>query len=85
MKTLAIVQIILGALVVGSLLVFVIWIEPGFYHIRLPVDDSGLVKEVFLNPGRNIPMRTWETVSFLLGLAVLGCGIAQFVKARGKG
>jgi len=59
----------------------VVWIEPGFYHFRIP-GEGGTVREVFANPGRNIPMRAFEATYLVLGLSVLGCGIAQFVKAR---
>ena len=83
MKTLAIAQIILGVLSLDSLLGFNIWVEPGFYHIQLPpMEGSDLTTKIFFNPGRNIPMRSWQTVSFVLALSVLGCGITQFLKVR---
>ena len=81
---LAIAQIVLGVLSVGALLGFSVWVEPGFYHVQLPaIEGSNVVTEVFSNPGRNIPMISWKGVSLVIGLSVLGFGIAQFVKAKG--
>ena len=80
---LSIAQMVLGALIVGSLVAFTGWVEPGFYHIKLPPEvGSNIPTEILLNPGWNIPMMTWRAVSFVLGLSVLGCGIAQYLKAR---
>ncbi len=84
MKKLAVAQIILGVLSLGSLLGFVIWVEPGIWHIQLPPTEGGdLIKEIFLNPGWNIRMRAWQAVSLVLALSVTGCGIAQYIRARG--
>ena len=81
---LAIVQIVLGVFILASLGGFAVWVEPGFYHIRIPsTGENGIITDIFLNPGQNIPMIIWMAVYFVLGLSVLGCGIAQFVKARG--
>ena len=82
MKKLAIAQMVLGLLIIGSLLAFVIWIEPGFYHVELLNKEGIPIGAVFFNPGRNIRMRAFETVYLVLGLSVLGCGIAQFVKSK---
>ncbi|MFC1918739.1 hypothetical protein ACFLUN_00850 [Chloroflexota bacterium] len=82
MKRLAIVQIILGALIISSLVAFVIWIEPSFYHVEFFNEEGIRTGGVFFNPGRNIRMRAFETVYLVLGLSVLGCGIAQFVKSK---
>jgi len=80
---LAVAQIVLGSLILASLFGFAVWVEPGFYHFRIPsAEGSGVITEVFLNPGRNIPMITWMTVHLVLGLSVLSCGIAQFVKVK---
>jgi len=81
---LAIAQIVLGALIMASLFWFTAWVEPGFTHIRIPSAEGGdVITDIFLNPGRNVPMRSWMAVYLALGLAVLGCGIAQYLKARG--
>jgi len=81
---LAIAQMTLGLLIIGSLFAFAVWIEPGFY--RMPIlNEAGIVTGVaFFNPGRNISMMSWMTVYLALGLAVLGCGITQYLKARAK-
>jgi len=80
---LAVVQMVLGAFIVASLFWFTAWVEPGFTHIQIPpTEDSNIVTDIFLNPGRNIPMRSWMLVYLVLGISVLGCGIAQFVKAK---
>ena len=81
---LAVVQMVLGVLIVASLFGFIAWVEPGFTHIQIPpAEGSNVVTEIFLNPGRNIPMMSWTAVCLVLGLSVLGCGIAQFVKVKG--
>ena len=81
---LAIAQMVLGVFILASLFGFAAWVEPGFAHIRIPSAEGGnVITDIFLNPGRNIPMVIWSAVYFVLGLSVLGCGIAQFVKARG--
>jgi len=80
---LAITQMTLGLLIIGSLFAFAVWIEPGFYHVEI-LNEAGIVTGgAFFNPGRNIPMRTWQAIYLVLGLSVLGCGIAQYLKARG--
>jgi len=81
---LAIAQIVLGVFILASLFGFATWVEPGFTHIRIPSAEGGdVITDIFLNPGRNIPMIIWTSVYLLLGLSVLGCGIAQYLKARG--
>ena len=80
---LAILQIILGVSILVSLLGFAIWIEPSFTHIRIPsAGGDDIARDIFLNPGRNIPMIIWMAVYCVLGLSVLGCGIAQFVNEK---
>ena len=81
---LAIAQIVLGVFILASLFGFAAWVEPSFTHIRIPSAEGGdVITKIFLNPGRNIPMRSWMVVYLVLGLSVLGCGIAQFVKVKG--
>ena len=82
---LAIAQMVLGVLILASLFWFGAWVEPSFTHIRIPpAEGSSVVTEIFRNPGRNIPMMSWIALYLVLGLAVLGCGIAQYLKARVK-
>ena len=69
----------------ASLFWFGACVEPSFTHIRIPAaEGSNVVTEIFRNPGRNIPMMSWMALYLVLGLAVLGCGIAQYLKARVK-
>ena len=83
MKKLAVTQMVLGALAVASLVGFVIWVEPHFYHVLIPpVEGSDIGYGMFFNPGRNISMRTWQTVYLALGISVIGCGVVQYRKAR---
>ena len=81
---LAIAQMALGVIIIASLFGFTAWVQPGLNHISLPAAEDGTITEVFLNPGRNIPMLTWISVYLVLGLSVLACGIAQYLKERGR-
>ena len=78
---LAVTQIVLGALIVGSLVWFIGWVEwdYGSYTIL----REGIEVEMLHLPGWMVRMISWKAASFVLGLGVLGCGMAQFVKARG--
>lgn len=64
---LAIAQMVLGALIVGSYVASIVATSAAF------TTDEGYRLIYF----------PWFNVSLVLGLAVLGCGIAQFLKARG--
>jgi predicted phage tail protein len=82
MKKLAIAQIVLGILVIGSLIYWVSWVSTG-YHIHegiFPSDNSTIRIMGLLKP--NPLMDAWTIVYFMLGLSVLGCGITQYFKAR---
>ena len=83
MKKLAIAQIVLGVLVVGSLIFWVSWVSAGYLYAEGTVPGTDIHVGVFGNPGRAILRETWQYIYFTLGLSVLGCGIAQFVKAKG--
>jgi hypothetical protein len=78
---LAISQIILGALVAVFSLIVTIQAFPT--EFTLPVDESGIEHALFTYP----PLTLAHVSAFLalfLGLAVVGCGIAQLIKARGS-
>ena len=78
---LAIAQIVLGVLIVGSLVWFIGWVEWEYgSYTKLDKDVEVVIHPL---PGWIIRMISWKVASFLLGLSVLGCGIAQFIKARG--
>ncbi len=75
-----IVQIVLGALVLTSLVVFLLWAEPSWGQ-RSVIRD-GIEVTMQHRPGW-VPLQiVWKAVSFLLGLAVTGLGIARFRKLR---
>ncbi len=83
MTKLAIAQIVLGILVVGSLFAWMVWISLG-YHIRegiIPGSDTVIRSIGLIKP--NPLLDVWAVVYPILGLSVFGCGIAQFVKVKG--
>ena len=77
----AITQIVLGVVIVGSLVWFIGWIELDYGSYTKLVESVGEV-EVHPLPGWIMRLIFWKVVSFILGLAVLGVGIAQFINAR---
>jgi len=82
-KKLAIVQIILGALVVGSFIYWGDWISSGYHTREGIVPDGYIVRELpLLAP--NPALDAWSILYPVLGLAVLGCGIAQYLRTGGK-
>ncbi len=78
---LAITQIVLGVLIVGSLVWFIGWVEWDYGSFTKLIRDIEV--EFHPLPGWTMRLISWKVVSFMLGLSVLGCGIAQFIKARG--
>ena len=80
MKKLADTQIVLGAFIIGLLVWFIGWIEYDYSPITKLYQDVEVVMRP--SPGWIMQLISWKVTSFLLGLSVLGCGIAQFVKAR---
>ena len=82
MTKLAITQVILGVLVVGSIFAWMVWISTG-YHIRegiIPGSDTVIRSIGLIKP--NPLLGVWAVVYLILGLSVFGCGIAQYFKAR---
>ena len=63
---LAIAQMVLGAAIVGTYIASIVAISAAF------ITDEGY-RLIFF---------PWFNICFMLGLAVLGCGIVQFLKAR---
>ncbi len=79
MKKLAVVQIILGALIVGSLIYWEGWLSSGYHNLEGTAPDGMgifIMPMLRLNPG----LIAWELLYPALGLAVLGCGIARYFK-----
>jgi len=83
MKKLAIVQIILGMLVGGSLIFWAVWVSTGYLYAEgtVPGTDTHVIG-VFGNPGRVPLLKSWMLIYFSLGMAVLGYGIAQYLTER---
>ena len=82
MTKLAIAQIVLGVLIVGSIFAWMVWISPD-YHIRegiIPGSDTVIRSIGLIKP--NPLLGAWAVVYLILGLSVFGCGIAQYFKAR---
>ena len=77
MKKLAIVQIILGALIVGSLIYWIGWISSGYHIWEATLPDGYIVRESGF-PASNPALHVWSILYLALGLAILGCGIAQY-------
>ncbi len=84
MTKLAITQIVLGILVVGSLVFWMVWVQTG-YHDAFGVDPDGNIRIRILGLTKQNPLEpAWMVTYFMLGLSVLGSGIAQYFKARRK-
>jgi hypothetical protein len=76
---LAIAQIVLGVLIVGSLVWFIGWVEWDYGSFTKLI--KGVEVEFHPLPGWMTRLISWKVASFVLGLSVLGCGIAQYLKA----
>jgi hypothetical protein len=76
---LAISQIVLGALVAVFSLIVTVQAFPT--QFTMPVDESGIEQALFVYPPLTLA-HVSAYLAFFLGLAVLGCGIAQLLKAR---
>ena len=78
---LAIAQIVLGLLITIFSFISTRWGFPT--EFALPPDESGLIHSVLVNPGPvQVLAQISALVALVLGLVVLGVGIAQLVKAR---
>ena len=78
---LAITQIVLGVLIIGSLVWFIGWVEPDYGSFTKLIEDVEV--EFHPLPGWIVRLISWKAASFVLSLSVLGCGIAQFLKVKG--
>ncbi len=83
MKKLAIAQIILGALIIGSVIYWLGWLSDG-YHILEGTTPNGHTIHTLPLLAPNPPMDVWTLLQPSLGLAVLGCGIAQLFRIRNE-
>ena len=82
MKKLAIIQIVLGILVIASLIFWAGWVSSGYHRYRGIYPGEDMIRETMGLLPVNPYMVTWVIVYFIVGLAVLGCGITQYLKAR---
>jgi len=80
----ALIQIFSGILIIILIVVFVQFVEPG-YHNGIVLDkDGNVIGQMMGLQVRNIPFEIWILSYSVLGLAVFGFGIAQFVYAWRK-
>ena len=83
MKRLALTQIVLGALVVGSLIYWMGWLSSG-YHIREGIAPDGTTIRSLPLLIPNPALHVWSILYPALGLTILGCGIAQYFRTGRK-
>jgi len=85
-KGLTVTQITLGVFVLVSLVVFIIWAEPGWQPISVDGELIGHPEAVMIrhNPDWVVLLIAWKAVSFILGLGVTCCNATQLIKARAK-
>jgi len=83
MKKLAIIQIILGILIVLSMIYWVSWLSNG-YHVRegLTPDGTTIISNSLIMQNRALDV--WSMLYPALGLAILGCGTAQCFRPGSK-
>ena len=79
---LAITQIVLGIFVIGLLVLYIGWVEPDYGPINKLFE--GIEVELDHPTGWTTLLMTWKVSSLVLGVAVLGCGIVQYLQARGQ-
>ena len=81
-KKLAIRQIVAGALITAASIFINIWGCPTVFIVPMPAGNN-LSRFVSIYPGLPMTGAMYLTIlTILLGMAVLGVGIAQLVKAR---
>jgi hypothetical protein len=78
---LAIVQIVLGLLVAVFSIIVISQAFPT--QFALPAEESGMQVVLDVYPSTSFAQVS-AFLALFLGLAVVGCGIAQFLKARGS-
>jgi hypothetical protein len=78
----ALTQVVAGVLIAAVSVFITRWGYPATFIIPMP-EGSNLVGHVNINPGPPMIFASFLTMLLtLLGLAVLGTGIAQYIKAR---
>jgi hypothetical protein len=77
---LAVTQIVLGIIIIGLMVWYIGWVEP---------ETASFIRDIEGYDVELLPLSAWATgvivwkaVSFLLGLAILACGVVQYKQAR---
>ena len=73
-------QTLLGVLVVFSLIVFMLWIEPGWAPYTRLSDYTGNQVLMSHDPGWVATQLVWKAASLLVGLIVAGLGAMQLLR-----
>jgi len=83
MKKLAIIQIILGILIIISIIYWMSWLANG-YHTRegITPDGTTIRQQSLLMPNRALDV--WSILYPALGLVITGCGAAQLFRPNNK-
>lgn len=71
----------LGILLMVSLFVFTAYVIGGYYELQGKIAEQNIMVNIMINPGSNIMMISWQLLYLVLGMAVLGAGIVQFIFA----
>ena len=84
LRKLAIVQIVLGLLVIGSYFAFNGWIYDGYYTYEGIIPGSDITVRMSQNPQPFMSgtVEVWQFVLLGLGVIVAVFGIIQFIKSR---
>jgi len=75
-------QTVLGILVVASLIVFILWIEPDWAPYSRLSDYTGNPVVMTHDPGWVAKQLIWKAAGILVGLAVAGLGVMQLRRYR---
>jgi len=79
---LALVQAVLGGLVMVSLLIFILWVEPDWAPYTIVSESTGNLVVMRHDSVWMAQQIVWKVASILVGLGVAGLGLAQFGRLR---
>jgi hypothetical protein len=79
---LALVQTVLGGLVMVSLVVFMLWVEPNWASYTKVSDYTGNLIVMSHDSGWVIKQIIWKAAGILVGLGVAGTGFMQWRRLR---
>jgi len=82
--TLATAQTVLGAFVVAALVVYMVWLEPGWVPHTKFMENVGEEVVVRHDPGWVMLQLFWKAASLVVGLGVTGLGLMQWRRLRKK-